>query len=96
MFHQRNGLFFERQASGAVRVRVIETADAREPYADKYADNVVFEQVVEQGEFASVVAAMTPRGESARTYAAALALLRGYGLVPEAVVEKRKEGDEKG
>jgi len=49
MFHQRNGLFFERQASGAVRVRVIETADAREPYADKYADNVVFEQVVEQG-----------------------------------------------
>jgi hypothetical protein len=65
-FHLRNGLFFERKPDGHVRIYV--TSDQR---FEEQGGNVVFDLTVSPDEFASVMAAMSARGEGADTFTAA-------------------------
>lgn len=77
MFHSKNGLFFERLQDGSVHI--IRTYDAR----DVRADNVVLDIALSASEWASVVASVMLRGETAETHGQALAAHNQYGLTPE-------------
>ena len=70
MFHQRNGLFFDRQQNGDMRI--VKTYDGRGPRPD----NVVLDHTMTQSEFASIVAYGTPMGETTETYHTALGFLQ--------------------
>lgn len=69
MFHQRDGLYFERQQDGAVRI--IKTSDGLEPATA----NVLLDQTIAVSEFASVVASMSRDGEADGGYYRALEFL---------------------
>jgi hypothetical protein len=70
MFHLRDGLYFERLEDGGVRI--VKTATGQ--FGD--AKNV-FEIEVSAGEWASVVAAVSPKGETSETYHSALNFQNG-------------------
>ncbi len=69
MFHLKDGLFFERQAHGGVRI--VKTYDGRTVRGD----NVVMDIPMDQESFASIVASMSCRGETAEAYREALNFL---------------------
>jgi len=59
VFHVKNGLFFERQDDGGVRVIV--TGDGLAIARD--GGNVVFDQVMDASAWCSVIASMSAQGE---------------------------------
>ena len=74
MFHVRDGLFFERQPGGAVRI--LKRTDARDDAA------VVLDIVVDKDAWASVIATMSTHGEENYGYFRALHFHEGTALPP--------------
>ena len=64
MFHVRDGLFFEKQADGAVRI--LKRTDGRDDAP------VVFDMVLDKHSWASVIATMSFYGEESYGYFRAL------------------------
>jgi len=60
LYHAGNGLFFERLESGDVRIE-----KRKEP---RLASALIFDEVVSSNTWASIVAAVSSRGESGRTF----------------------------
>jgi len=72
MFHTEKGLFFESVLiKGERKVRIIKTSDAKEPNGD----NIVLDQTISAGSFASAFCSCSPSGESAGRWYIAMALL---------------------
>lgn len=63
MFHVEHGLTFERLTDGSVRIRKY-----REPFTVGSEDMVEFQVTLEPDRWASVLASLSPTGESADTY----------------------------
>jgi hypothetical protein len=74
MFHAQDGLFFERNnETGAVRVMVVPAPhDFSFPIPK---ERIVFETTLTRDSFASVMATMSARGETAQTWTDALKFL---------------------
>jgi len=62
MFHSQDGLFFERQDGGDVRV--IKTADGNFPKGD----NITFETILSAASWCNVVSTMSAAGETYETW----------------------------
>jgi hypothetical protein len=66
MFHVQDGLFFERnKETGAVRVVVLKPGCYSYPFEK---DMIAFETTMTRDSFASVMASMSARGETAETW----------------------------
>lgn len=61
MFHSRDGLFFQREGSGSVRI--IKTSDGKEPREDTNSTNILFMLVLAENEWGSVVCSVSKAGE---------------------------------
>ncbi len=64
MFHSRDGVFFQRQEDGSVRVLIRETGHDEAP--------VLKDATLGPSEWASVVASMSKEGENGETWRMAL------------------------
>lgn len=71
-FHARNGFYFRRMKDGSVRVTVAVTVRSRQftagEWEDAVGDAVLHEIVLPENEWASVVAAVSERGETSATW----------------------------